>query len=111
MRKCEICGKRDWRLLLRLNAIEKESFEIFVDKDLQICFDCLSFIIACLIKQIDFHIEDNKKCRKETVIPSIPWARRIKMGKISEDEMLKILSKIKNMKNIEDFGGLNEKGI
>lgn len=101
--KCIICKKKEWQLILKLHAIEAEKLCIVMNQQLSICYDCLSVFIASLIKQIDSH-----KSKKEIAIPSIPWARRVRMGKISKEEMINILKKISSIKNIKDFRRIDE---
>lgn len=102
--KCVICNKREERLLLTFHAVEIDSFGIMVDQKLRICYQCLSFMIVSLIRQIDFHRENKKT---GTVTPSISWARRVKMGKLSKDEMIDMLRKLNSIGTIKDFKEFN----
>lgn len=109
--KCDICHKREWRLIFFIDAIERGTHGILLNQHLHLCFECLSALVGYITKQMDIHKAMDKN--NSNAILAIPCAKQkfVKMGKISKDEMFNILKKISSIKNIKDFGRINENNI
>lgn len=106
--KCEICNKKSWTIIFDFHGVSLFTNEILVDKKLLICHECMCVVIASLIKVVDKQNVKSvknliKDYHKGSVIPSIPWGKRQRMGEISTDELIDINLWISNLKNGEEF--------
>jgi len=63
------------------------------------------FFLYLIHKQRGTPLPDimKKKPKKHSVLPSMPWGRRQRMGKISKDELIDIALWLKTIKNTKDF--------
>lgn len=104
MHNCDICGKRECRVAFNMLGYDMIKHDKMIDKNLFICYACLCEFFSSILRRI----EKERPCKHSknktgAVIPSIPWARRIKMGKISNNELIDIHIWLKHIKSLKDF--------
>ena len=95
--KCELCNNNEYQMALGLFGYIISNSEKIINHNIFICYSCATAMISCMIKLTKNRLNTN------FIIPSLPWARRQRMGKITKDEMIDINLWIEKLKNIKDF--------
>jgi len=98
---CMFCRKKEGKVFFNFNAVEPIANGINISHTSNVCYSCLKKVFESLIEIINK--QNGVLGEKNTILPSIPWARRQRMGKISNDELLDIKLWLKKIKNLKDF--------
>ena len=96
MYECELCKKTQYRLAFNMLGYDIDDNKEIINHNIFICYFCARKIISNLV-------ELSKQQKTNIVIPSLPWARRQRMGKITKNELIDINLWIKKLKNLKDF--------
>ena len=96
MYECELCKKAQYHLAFNMFGYDIDDNKEIINHNILICYNCARKIISNLV-------ELSKQQKTNNAIPSLPWARRQRMGKITQDEMIDINLWIEKLKNLKDF--------
>jgi len=96
MYECELCKKSQYHLALNMFGYDIDDNKEIINHNIFICYHCARKIILNLV-------ELSKQQKTNSIIPSLPWARRQRNEKITKDEVININLKIEKMFGIKDF--------
>ncbi len=98
--KCKMCNERDWQIRISLSAKNYETGRR-CNGDYYICCECFCKVFNFITM---FHKPEIKGTHKKNiVIPSLPWGKRQKLGKITDNEIIDFHNWIKNINMFKDF--------
>ena len=97
--KCIFCVENEGKVFFSLIAIDPVPNGLEFSHSCHICYICLSEMFKLMTELI----HQRKGIKRNAILPSIPWARRQRMGKITDEEKKQLNKWFNNIKNSNDF--------